>query len=349
MLIHAIGDKNFCDEKTFMLKKNTNDNKIQIRLIIYEATENMNELEKIGERTYYLTGPFQVGVYVLDDEVSYKKNDNNDWAGYKKVCLIDSGLDKVVAKILDKLLAENKFAVELIINTHYHADHCGGNKYFQDKYGCRIVSSKVNAALISNYDICPSIIWGGPPIKEIINNYFYAESTDADDITEINLPDGFEITDLPGHCISMLCVKTPDDIMFLGDAVVGKKTLEVNHISYIYEIEPYLESLHKLKKKKASLYVPYHAKPVKDIKKLVDINLENVKNNIELIKKICYTPKTLDEIAAAYFSMHDLKLSMYKYAVEGCELRTYVSYLHNIGELVSINDNNYIKWGLKNN
>lgn len=306
----------------------------------------MNELIRVGERTYYFSGPFHIGVYVLDDDIVYKEIKDDKWSQHKKVCLIDSGLDKTVAKVLDKELESHGYVVELIINTHYHADHCGGNKYFQDKYGCRIVSSKINAALMANYDICPSVIWGGPPINEIVNNYFYAESSIADDIENIKLPDGFWIEDLPGHCISMLCVKTPDEVIFLGDAVVSRKTLEVNHISYIYEIGAYLESLKKLKGIKAKLYIPYHVEPVKNIKKLVEINYDNVKENIKIIKDICSEPKTLEEISAEYFTMKNVKLSMYKYAVEGCDIRTYVSYLHNLGELTATNDNNFIKWGI---
>lgn len=82
----------------------------------------MNELIQIGEKTYYISGPFHVGIYDLGTE---------SYTGRKEVCLIDSGVDKTVAKVIDKRLIENEFTVKMIINTHYHADHCGGNAYFK--------------------------------------------------------------------------------------------------------------------------------------------------------------------------------------------------------------------------
>lgn len=302
----------------------------------------MNKLIKVGERTYYISGPFHIGVYVLDD--GYKSDNKNRDDSKTGVCLIDSGVDRVVAKVVDKLLIDNNFEVRLIINTHYHADHSGGNAYFKAKYGCKIVATKINAALVSNYDICPAIIWGAAPINEILNNYFYATPTDTEDIENIELPGGLEYIELPGHCISMICVRTCDDILFLGDAVVSRDTLEKHPLSYIYEIGSYLKSLDKLKKITAKIYIPYHAEPVKHIRNLVKANRQCVLDNIELIREICLEPRDIDEIISMYFNRKELKLSLYKYAVEGGIIRTYITYLHNNGELEVENVDNFIRW-----
>ncbi len=298
----------------------------------------MNELIKIGENTYYISGPFHVGVYNLGTE---------NYAGKKEVCLIDSGVDSVVAKVIDGLLIEAGFYVKYIINTHYHADHTGGNAYFQEKYKCGIYATKLNAALISNFDICPAIIWGATPIKEVLNNYFYATPADAVDIRELSMPQGMEYVEFPGHCIGMIGVKTPDDIIFLGDAVVSRETIEKHPLSYIYEVGEYLESLEKLKKIKASLYIPYHAEPEKRIKSLCEANKNNVLDNIEIIKQICSEPRNIDEVISLFFNAKGHKLSMYKYAVEGGIIRTYITYLYNKGEMTAQNIDNYIKWQVK--
>lgn len=295
----------------------------------------MNELVKVGERTYYLSGPFHIGVYDLGT-ISY--------SGKKEVCLIDSGVDRVVARVLDKKLIELGFTVKMIINTHYHADHSGGNAYFQEHYKCKVFATKLNAALISNFDICPAIIWGATPVREVLNNYFYASPAQADDIHGVKLPSGFEIIELPGHCIGMIAVRTPDDILFLGDAVVSKETVEKHPLTYIYEVEDYLKSLDKLKSIKATLYIPYHAEPVKKIKPLCDVNIKGVCDNIEAIKRICSEPHSIDEVISTFFNEKGFKLSMYKYAVEGGIVKTYVTHLYNKGELIAVNENNFIKW-----
>lgn len=297
----------------------------------------MNELVKIGERTYYISGPFHVGVYDL-----YTKNAD----GKGEVCLIDTGVDKTVAKVIDEKLVAKDFVVKIIINTHYHADHTGGNKYFKDKYNCLICGTKVNAALISNYDICPAIVWGAKPIEEIMNNYFYAMSTECMDIQHIELPEGLEILELNGHSLSQIGVRTSDDILFVGDTVVSKETIDKHPLTYIYDPEEQFKTLEKLKKIKASIYVPYHAEPVKNIKTLCDYNIKCMESNLALIREICMEPRHLDGIISMFYNACGLKLSLYKYAVEGGIVKTYLTYLYNKGELTVANEDNYLKWKL---
>lgn len=298
----------------------------------------MNELIKVGEKTYYISGPFHVGVYDLGTKNS---------VGQSEVCLIDTGVDTTVAKVIDKRLMDAGFTVKLIINTHYHADHSGGNYYFKEKYNCTICSSKMNAALISNYDICPAIVWGAKPINEILNNYFYATPSEAEDIEGKELPQGIELVELNGHSLSQIGVRTSDDVLFLGDAVVSKETIDKHPLTYIYDPKVQFETLEALKKIKASLYIPYHAEPVKRIKPLCDYNIKGMDDNLNLIREICQEPRHLDEIIRLFYNQRGLKLSLYKYAVEGGIVRTYLTYLYNKGELVVTNEDNYLKWKIK--
>ncbi|MBQ8165731.1 MAG: hypothetical protein IJZ96_01690, partial [Lachnospiraceae bacterium] len=100
---------------------------------------------------------------------------------------------------------------------------------------------------------------------------------------------------------------------------------------------------------KASLYIPYHAEPVKKIKALCDYNIMGMENNINLIREICKEPRHLDEIISEFYNRRGLKLSMYKYAVEGGIIKTYLTYLYNKGELKVTNVDNYLKWQLIKN
>ena len=77
----------------------------------------MYELIQAGERTYYIDCPSKIGIYRINDE---------------KVCLIDSGNDKDAGKKVLKILSANGWRPEMILNTHSHADHVGGNRNGQD-------------------------------------------------------------------------------------------------------------------------------------------------------------------------------------------------------------------------
>lgn len=296
----------------------------------------MVTLKQVGKRTYYVTGLFHVGVYVLEQEAPE--------GTLFPVCLIDSGLDTEYAQEIDAVLEEHYFRVQMIINTHYHADHSGGNAYFKEKYGCICVATKPNAALISNYDICPTLVWGAGPIHEIMNHYFYAVPTETKAIEEIGLPEGLHIEFLPGHCIAMIAVGTSDGVLFLGDAVIGADALRRHSLSYIYEIDDYLKSLEKLEYLKAELYIPYHAEPTVDIVSLVEANRRSVMNNIAVIKDICKVKRTLDEIYSIIYNRCGYEATLYRYAMESSILRTYLSYLHNCGEIQTVVEDNFIKW-----
>ncbi|MBQ9608808.1 MAG: MBL fold metallo-hydrolase [Lachnospiraceae bacterium] len=289
----------------------------------------MIELVKAGERTYYFTGLFHVGLYLMS---------------YDEVCLIDAGIDREYAREMDELLIMKNWKVRLIINTHYHADHCGGSRYFQDKYKCKIYASGINAALISDYEICPSIVWGAIPLNVLMNNYYYADSCDAEDIRGKELPEGLEVVALPGHAISMIGIKTDDDVLFLGDAVVGEEVIEKEKLTYIYDIGEYLKSLDKLEKIEAKLYVTYHGEPVKDIKELVRLNRKNVVTNLKRVKAICKTPRKFDEIVHEFFNDIDMELTLYKYNVKGGMIKTYLTYLHNTGKMETECIDNYLLW-----
>jgi len=242
------------------------------------------ELIQLGEKTYYSSGLFHVGIYVLTAQP--------DASGNYPVCLIDSGLDEEYAISLDEVLKANHFQVSMIINTHYHADHAGGNPYFKEKYDCRILSSKINAALISNYDICPSIVWGASRISSISTHYFYTSQTPAEDLCLDSMPDGLSVISIPGHCIEMVAVKTSDNVVFVGDAVIAVETIKEHALFYIYHVEDYLKSLQILDGETANYFVPYHADPVSDIKELTSINRNCVLDNIRCLHALRYPDRS---------------------------------------------------------
>lgn len=77
----------------------------------------MYELIQVGTHTYYMDCPTKVGFYTSDD---------------RHVVLIDSGSDKDAAKKAKKILDAHNWELSMILNTHSHADHIGGNQFLQN-------------------------------------------------------------------------------------------------------------------------------------------------------------------------------------------------------------------------
>ena len=75
----------------------------------------MYELIKVTDICYYVQCPAKIGIVRLSDS---------------EVFLVDSGNDKDTAKKVLKILDSNGWTLKFIVNTHSHADHTGGNRFF---------------------------------------------------------------------------------------------------------------------------------------------------------------------------------------------------------------------------
>lgn len=198
------------------------------------------ELTKLGEKTYCIQNPTNIGIYKLDNE---------------KVCLIDTGNDKESGRKILKIINEQNWQVECIINTHSNADHVGGNKFIQDRTNCKILSSKIETAIINNPELEPALLYGAMPLNELNNKFLLAKESNCQ-VIDNNLPDGLEHFTLKGHFIDMIGIKTSDNIYFLGDSIFSEETINKYHIFFIYDVEKYLQTLDFLETLNGTFYIP---------------------------------------------------------------------------------------------
>jgi glyoxylase-like metal-dependent hydrolase (beta-lactamase superfamily II) len=190
----------------------------------------MYELKQIGKNTYYIDCPAKIGLYRLNNS---------------EVCLIDTGNDTEAGKKILRILEENDWKLKYIINTHSNADHIGGNAYLQEKTGCKIYSSGIEQAFTNYPFLESSFLYGGFPFKELQNKFLLARPSKINNINELQLP-GFKIINLPGHFFGMIGIITPDNIFFIADSLVSERIINKYHISFIYDIDAYLNTLKML-------------------------------------------------------------------------------------------------------
>lgn len=278
----------------------------------------MYELIRVGERTYYIDTPTKIGVYLMDNG---------------EICLIDSGLDEKVGENILSVLSSQGWKLGMIINTHYHADHMGGNAYIQGKTGCRILADKVTPVFATHSVLMPSILYGGYPSRELYDKFLYSDPSRVEVISAENLPQGLEIVSLPGHTYEMNGIKTSDGVWFLADALMGERAIERNHITYTLDVKSYLLSLETLKTLEGKLFIPSHAEPTEDITSLADKNIENVYFIIDTVKNICREPISLDGIIREIFKAYNLKINLNQYTLVSTTLRSFLSYMLDTGLL----------------
>lgn len=291
------------------------------------------ELTKLGEKTYCIQNPTNIGIYKLDDE---------------KVCLIDTGNDKESGRKILKIINEQNWQVECIINTHSNADHVGGNKFIQDRTNCKILSSKKETAIINNPELEPALLYGAMPLNELNNKFLLAKESDCQ-VIDNNLPEGLEYFTLKGHFIDMIGIKTSDNIYFLGDSIFSEETINKYHIFFIYDVEKYLQTLDFLETLNGTFYIPSHVKPLTDLKELIKLNKNKINEICNAILNACQNPITTEEIIKKIFDTYNLEININQYALLGSTIKSYLTYLNNQNRVEYFFKDNLLYWLIKNN
>ncbi len=285
----------------------------------------MYELIKATGETYYIDSPSKVGVIRLSE---------------KDVCLIDSGNSKETGKKIKKVLDNEGWNLKAIYVTHSHADHIGANKYLSSQYGCKIFAHEIECCFTRNTILEPSFLYGANPPEELRHRFLLAEESDAECLTADDLPEGFSAFEMPGHFLNMVGYRTPDNAVFISDCLSSKETLEKYGVGYIYDVGAYLNTLEKVKRLDAKLFIPSHAPVTDNITPLADYNIKKVTEVCEAITDICKEPKTTEDILAELFEKYSLTMNFEQYALVGSAIRSYLTYLGSEGKILPFFNSN---------
>ena len=289
----------------------------------------MYELVRITENCCYIESPAKIGLVQL---------------GGSNVCLIDSGNDKDAGRKVRQILDANGWKLTAIYNTHSNADHIGGNRYLQGQTHCRIFAPGIDCDFTRHPILEPSFLYGGYPCKDLRHKFLLAQESDAEELTVDVLPDGFEILPLPGHFFDMVGFRTPDDVVFLADCLSSRETLEKYQIGFIYDVASYLDTLEKVKQLNAKIFVPAHAAVTEDISGLAQYNIDKVLEITEKILQICSEPQCFEVILQKLFHAYSLTMNFEQYVLVGSTVRSYLSWMKDIGKVECIFENGMLLW-----
>lgn len=289
----------------------------------------MYELIRASGETYFIECPAKIGLYRRTDDEVY---------------LIDSGSDKDAGRKVRKLLDEKGWKLRAIYLTHSNADHIGGCRYLQQQTGCRIFAPQIEGDFTNHPILEPSFLYGGYPCKELRGKFLLAQPADAQNLTDADLPAGFESIPLPGHFFNMTGFRTPDDVVFLADCLASRETLEKHPLWFLYDIAAALQTLEKVSALSAALFIPSHAAPAEKIADLAQFNREKICEIADRIVSHCAGGSTFETILQNLFDDYAQTMTIEQYALIGSTVRSYLSFLKDSGRLTFRMENNRLLW-----
>lgn len=214
--------------------------------------------------------------------------------------VIDTGLDKEAGRKLLKALGEK--SLKVIINTHAHADHFGGNDFLTKRTGAEVWASRAEGAGMDNPEFEPVFLAAGSaPLREMYSRFFLAPRstpgrvlTGGERITDWDL----EILDLPGHSIEQLGVAC-GEVCFTADAFLGTEALTKHGIPFNVDITAQLNTLDLLADLPYHWFVPAHgeAREREGMRRDVEQNRNRIELILELIAgHLAEGPLNLEQI-----------------------------------------------------
>lgn len=289
------------------------------------------ELTQVGERTYVIEGPTNLGVYVEGNEAF----------------LIDSGNDESAGRKIWKLLDSRGWTLKAILNSHSNADHIGGNAFLQKRTGCRIAATRNEAPMIQDPALEPLFLWGAAPFRELRGKFLQAEPSTVTDI----LPSGgpvegmpFSTIPLPGHYLEMVGFRTPDEVVFLADSLFSETILAKYGFVVCCDVAGQISTLDRLETLEASLFVPCHAKPASDIRPLVKENRKALEKLLDNVLEACASGASREDVLAKLVLTYGIVLSPVQYVLTGITVSACLAFLADQGKITPTFESGRMLW-----
>lgn len=295
------------------------------------------ELKKITEHVAYIPNSTNIGVIAVGGSA----------------VLIDSGIDGDTAKKVLQLLSKEGLTPKALINTHSHADHCGGNHYLKQKSEIRIYAPAWEADIIENPYFEPFFLFSGAnPPKGLQNKFLMAKPSTVDYILTAE-ENGFKIegmelkiVPLPGHSVNQIGIAV-EGVLFCGDFVFSREVLNKHKIPFCADIEKQQKTLQDESLKGYSMYIPSHGEPVESISEMAEAYLEVIGKVKKDIAELLAAPKTTEQLCKELCCSYEVNMkSLQQFYLMQTAIMAYISAMYNEQMITGKVENNSLVWCL---
>ncbi|HYE81442.1 MAG TPA: MBL fold metallo-hydrolase [Clostridia bacterium] len=293
------------------------------------------KLVHVKGNTYYLDGAAKIGIIKNVDDPS-------------RSIIIDTGIDDDSGRRLLKTMQENGMGVGAIINTHSHADHCGGNHIIKSRTGSSIYAPPFDKGIIEYPELEPFYLYSAYPLKEMDTKFLKAKGSKVDQVLETGELDingvKLEVVPLYGHTPAMVGIATADNVLFAGDSFFSVGILEKHGLPYFTGIGESLGTLESLKNMNYDCYVPSHGEALTEAGDTLDANISILQDTVEYIADICSRALDREEIVAGMIVRYGIRHTIPQYYLTVSTASAFLSHMANTGILTTVFEDNKLKF-----
>lgn len=248
--------------------------------------------------------------------------------------LMDTGASALRQDIVDTLEQNNLTPIGLLC-THTHFDHFGNARYLSERYHCPV------ALPLGEAEICRTLasvkshlfvysagqVASDPEMSEIpclVDHVIRPEETDT-----LFRGVRFRVLHTPGHAMDHASYITPDNVCYIGDALMCGRTLHSSRLPYAFNFQQSLDTIKGLKGLECEAMAVAHCGILYDgFDALVDENLQIMEEQLAEVKAMVDHPMSSNELCTAVCDRMGISVSTPKKA-QNLErfLRPYLEYM----------------------
>lgn len=250
--------------------------------------------------------------------------------------LVDSGLDKEYGRKIRKALESLGLTLRVILVTHSHADHFGGNAYLLRQFpDAQVWAPEVEAELIRTPYLEPVYLFhGAKPLPELRGKWLMADPSPVHRVVgpgEITLGSvTITLVDVRGHAHRQLAVLV-DDVLLAADAVFGAETLAKYPILFAQDVIGQLAAHDTIAQQPARLLLPGHGAATEDLAGVAALNRRAVLSAADAVFGACDGATTETVLAGACRTLGIVVDDLARYHLNLCVVAAHLSRLRELG------------------
>ena len=281
------------------------------------------ELKQISGNTWCLSGHQIIPLYRTDSS---------------HCILMDTG-PYALREELERDLARYGLTPIGLLCTHTHFDHFGNTRYLSERFNCPV------ALPLGEAEICRTLA----SVKSHL--YVYSAGQVASDPERSQIPClvdhvirpeetdtlfrgvRFRVLHTPGHAMDHAAYITPDNVCYIGDALMCGRTLHTSRLPYAFNFQQSLDTIRSLKGLDCQAMAVAHCGVLSEgFDALVEENLQVMERQLAEVRALVDRPMSSDEICGAVCRRMGVVVSTVKKA-QNLErfLRPYMEYLVDSG------------------